>query len=96
MHVWRDSGTPLYVHYHPIRLVPESKFITGLSIEDAAAEEEQESAKEAREEDPNALNHKHFPKVTLFDESSRNFFDMTSELLFMGWYGIWWHVVQSF
>jgi len=82
MHVWRDSGTPLYVHYHPMRLVPESKFVKGLSIEDEAAEEEQERAKEEREEDPNALNHKHFPKVTFFSESSRSIFDMTSEFVF--------------
>ena len=72
-----------------MRLVPESKFVKGLSIEDEAVEEEQERAKEEREEDPNALNHKHFPKVTLFDESSRSFFDMTLEFLFL-------HVIQHF
>jgi len=56
------TGTPLYVEYHPMRLVPQSKFVRGLNVEDEAAEKEEQRAKEEREEDHNYLNDDDFPK----------------------------------
>ena len=56
------TGTPLTIEYHPLRLVPESKFVKGKNVEEVAAEAEAERAREAREEDANYLNDADFPK----------------------------------
>ena len=64
-----DTGRPLYIEYHPLRLVPEYKFAKGKNVEEAEAEAAEERAKQAREQDANYLNDLEYPEnLEQFDE----------------------------
>ena len=57
------TGTDIMsVQFHPLRLVPESKFVEGKDVEEVAEGEEAAIAKAAREKDAKYHDHADFPK----------------------------------
>jgi len=58
-----DTGRPLYLEYHPLRLVPEYKFAKGKNVEAAADEAAAARDAQGREQDADQLNDQDYPKT---------------------------------